>query len=77
MYIQQVTIDEVSSDNVILYKFRVNNREVETLYDTSASISVMSKRFFEKLQNKPRLLKSNRNISIAGEALVPVGECFI
>ena len=34
----QVTIDDVSSDNIILYKVRVNNREVDALYDTGASI---------------------------------------
>ena len=65
-------------ENVILYKVRVNNLETDALYDTGVSISVMSKQFFEKLQNKPRLIKCKRNISGAGgEALVPVGECFI
>ena len=74
----QVTIDDISSDNVILYKVRVNILEVDALYDTGASIGVMSKWFFEKLQNIPRLIKCNRNISGAGgEALVPVEECFI
>ena len=74
----QVTINEVSLKNVILYKVRVNNLKVDALYDTGVSISVMSKQFFEKLQNKPRLIKCNRIISGAGgEALVPVGEWFI
>ena len=77
-YITHVTIDEVSWENVILYKFRVNNLEVDPPYDIGASINVMSKWFFKKLQNKPRLLKCKRNISGAGgEALVPVGECII
>ena len=37
----------------------------------------MSKWFFNKLPNKPKLIPCNRNISCAEEALVPVGECFI
>ena len=38
----------------------------------------MSKHFFNKLQNKPKCIKCNRNISgTAGEALAPVWECFI
>ena len=53
----QVTIDEVSSDSLILYKVRVNTLEVDALYDNDASISVMSKQFFKILQNKPRLIK--------------------
>ena len=57
---------------------RVNNLQVEALYDTDASISVISKCFFDKLLHKPKLMGCNRRISGAGgEALVPVGECFI
>ena len=77
-YIQEVTIDEINLANVILYRVKVNNLEVEALYDTGMSISVMSKHFFDRLQNKPKLIRCNRSISGAeGEALVPVGECFI
>ena len=74
-----VTIDEVSLDNVIMDKVRVNNIEIDALYDAAGSISVMSKWFFNKLQHKPELIQYNRNISGAGggEALTPVGECFI
>ena len=71
-------IDEINLANVILYKVKVNNLEVEALYETGMPISVMSKCFFDKLQNKPKLIGCNRGISgAAGEALVPVGECFI
>ena len=56
----------------------MNNLEVEALYDTGASISVMSQCFCDRLQYKPELIRCNRSISGAGgEALVPVGECFI
>ena len=76
--IKQVTIDEVSLDNIITYKVKVNKIEVDALYDTGASISVMSKWFFDKLWNKPKLIQCNRNISGAGgEALIPIRECFI
>ena len=40
--IKEVTADKVSSDNTILYKGKVNNTAVEALYDTGASLSVMS-----------------------------------
>ena len=65
-YIHEVTIDEVNLENVILYKVKVNNVEVEALYDTGVSISVMAKCFFDRLQNRPKLIRCSRNISCAG-----------
>ena len=48
------------------------------VYDTGASISVRSKHFNDRLQNKPKLARCSRNISNAsGEALIPIGECFV
>ena len=44
---REVTIDKVNLDNVILYRMKVSNLEVEALYDTGASISVMSRCIFE------------------------------
>ena len=76
--IKEVTIDGASSGNVILYKVRVSNIQVNALYDTGASISVMAKSFYDKLQNKPKLAKCSRNISnTSGKALIPVRECFV
>ena len=76
--IKEVTVDKASSGNVILYKVRVNNLQVDALYDTDVSIIVMAKWFYDRLQNKPKLTKCRRNISSAsGEALMPIGECFI
>ena len=63
-HIHEVTIDEVNLENVILYKVKVNNVEVEALYDTGTSISIMSKHFFDKKQNKPKLIRFNRSISV-------------
>ena len=78
LYLQNVTIDEASSENAILYKVKVNCVEVETLYDTGASMSVMFICFLDKFQSKPKLIKCNRNISgVGGEALMPLEECFI
>ena len=38
----------------------------------------MTKHCYDKIQNRPKLTKCNRNISSAsGKALIPVGECFI
>ena len=71
-------IDEAIWGNVILYKVRINNKQVNALNDTSASISDIAKHFYNKLQNKPRLAKCSRNILIvSGKALMPVGEHFI
>ena len=75
---QNVIVDEVSSENAILYKVKVNGVEVEALYNTGASISVTSKCFQDKFQSMPKLIKCDRNTSSAGgEALVPLGECFV
>ena len=75
---QNITIDEVCSENAILYKVKVNNIEVEALYDMGTSINDMSKCFLDKIQNKQKLIKCHRNISGAGgKALVLLGECFI
>ena len=52
--IKEVMIDEASSVNVILYKVRINNKQVNALYETGASISIMAKQFYNKLQNKPK-----------------------
>ena len=61
-----------------MYKVRINNIEINALFDTGASISVMTKHFYDKLQNKPKLAKGSRNIlNASGEALIPAGECFI
>ena len=61
-----------------MYNVKVNNIEVEALYDTGMSISDMGKCFFDQLQVKPKLIRCNRSISGAGgEAIIPVGECFI
>ena len=38
----------------------------------------MAKHFYDKLENKPKLVKCSKNISnSSGKALIPVGECFI
>ena len=69
--------DEASSGNVILYKVRINNKQGNVHYGTGASISIITKHFYDKLQCKPKLAKCSSNISNAsGEALIPVGECF-
>ena len=71
-------IDEASSGNVTLYKVRINSKQVNALYDTGASISVMAKHFCDKLQSKPKLAKCSRNNSNAsGKALIPIRECFV
>ena len=43
--IKEVMIDKASSGNVILYKVRINNIQVNTLYDSGVCFSVMAKCF--------------------------------
>ena len=43
-----------------------------------ASVSIMATHSYDKIQNRPKLTKCNRNIlSASGKALITVGECFI
>ena len=71
-------IDEAGPGNVILYKVRINNKQVNALYDNGAPISVMAKHFYDKLQSKPKLAKCSKNIlNASGKVLIPVGECFV
>ena len=56
--IKEVTIDEVNLDNAILYKVKINNTKIEALYDTGESMIVMWQQFFNKLENKPKLIKN-------------------
>ena len=77
-HVQNVIINEVHSINAILYKVKVHGVEVEALYDTGTSISVMSKCFLDNFQSKPKSPICNRNISgMVGKALIPLEECFI
>ena len=60
----------------IQYKFRVNDQQVTALFNTGASMSVISTRPFDK--PKPKILQCNRTLRGAGgEALIPKGECFL
>ena len=59
------------------YCIKLKNTGIEALYDTGASFSVMSQRYFNKLKSRPKLVKCNRTISEAGGGTLPVGECFV
>ena len=48
-YIKELTIDEASSGNVILYKIIINNQQVIALYDTGVSFSVIANHLYDKL----------------------------
>ena len=74
---KEVMIDEASTGNVILYQVRINNKQVNVLYDTGAFISLMAKHFYDKLQSKPKLAKCSRDISNASGELISIGECFV
>ena len=62
----------------ILYRVRVNDQPAPVLFDTRASMSVISTRFFNSLKHKPKIIKCYRTLRGAGgEALMPKGECFL
>ena len=51
---------------------------VNVLHDTGRLMSCMTKRFFDTLPIKPKLIPCDGYISgMGGKALKPVGECFI
>ena len=77
-YPYKVTIDEVWHGHVIKYKVMVNNMSVSVFYDTGAFMSCMAKRFFNTLPIKPKLIPCDRYMAgMGGEALKPVGKCFV
>ena len=77
-YPWQVTADEVYHGHIIKNKVAVNNVPVNVLYDTGALMTCMAKRFFDTLLIKPKLTPCHRYIAgTEGEALRPVGKCFV
>ena len=67
--------DDISS---ILYKVKVNDQPATTLFDTRASMSVISTRFFNNSKHKPKELQCSTTLRRAGgEALIPKGECSL
>ena len=77
--IEEVHMNEVGDEtNPILYKVKVNDQPAATLFDTGASMSVISTRFLDSLKHKPKTLQCNRTLRRAGgEALIAKGECFL
>ena len=71
-------MNEVGDDtNPILYRVRVNDQPTTALFNTGASMSVISTMFFNSLKHKPKIIKCSRKLKGAGgEALIPKGECF-
>ena len=64
--------------SLILYKVRVNDQPATTLFDTGASMTIISTRFFNSLKHRPKILQCSRTLRGAGgEALIPNGECFL
>ena len=72
-------MNEVGDDtSPILYRVRVNDQPATVMFDTGASMSVISARFFNCLKHKPKIIKCNRTLRGArGEALMPKCECFL
>ena len=74
----KVKIDEIYTGTQVLYNLPINNILVQGLFDTGASMSIMSERFYNQIHQKSKLITCNRLVSSAlGNNLQPVGECFI
>ena len=72
-------MNEVGDDtSMILYRVRVNDQPATALFNTGASMSVISTRFFNSLKHKPKIIKCSRTLKGAGgEARIPNAECFL
>ena len=56
----------------------MNNTPIQGLFDIGASMSIMSKEFYNQIHQKPKLIMGSRLVSSAGgDNLQPVDECFI
>ena len=61
-----------------MYRVRVNDQVETALFDTGASMSVISIKFFNSLIHKPKITTCRRILRTAGEeALILKGECFL
>ena len=62
----------------VLYNLTINNTPLQGVFDIGASMSVMSKKFYNQIHQKPKLITCNRLVSsVGGNNLHPVGACFI
>ena len=77
--IKEVHANEVSDDtSPILYKVRLNDQPVTALFNTGASVSVISTTLFDSLKHNPKILQCSRALrGTGGEALIPKGEYFL
>ena len=56
----------------------INNTPVKGLFDTGASMSIMSENFHNKINPKPKLKRRRRLVyNAGGDNLYPIGEHFI
>ena len=73
-----VQVDDINTGTPVLYNLTINNKPVQGLFDTVASMSIMSNKVYIQIHQKPKLSTCNRLVSSAeGDNLQPVGECFI
>ena len=79
LHIREVHVNEVGDNtSPILYRVRVSDQPTTALFDTVASMSVNSTRFFKILKHKLKIITCSRTLRGAeGEALIPKGECFL
>ena len=72
-------MNDIGNDtSLIPYRVRVNDQPATVLFDTGASMSDISTRFFDSLKHKPKIIKCSRALRGAGGgALIPKGECFL
>ena len=76
--IHTVQVDEVNVGTPVLYNLTINNTPVHGLFDTGASMNIISKQFYNQIQHRLKLITYNRLVSSAGgNSLQPVSKCFV
>ena len=57
LHIQEVYVNKVGDDaSPIMYRVRVNDQVATALFDTGASMSVISAKSFNSLKHKPKVI---------------------
>ena len=54
---REVTVRTEKERSTLLVDLTINNRSMEAVVDSGAQISVLSKNFYDSLDNKPKMLE--------------------
>ncbi len=77
---KEIHINEIdnSTNHHITYLTKIGSQSTHALFDSGASMSVMSQSFFEGLQHKPKMFPCKHDVyGAGGDSLGPLGECYL